>query len=416
MKRGKKGNKKMSKNLRLASKYNLDPSVIEAVDSIDSREGVVGVANDLLNLLMLKEREFYLKEEAENKANGFYDRKLATALGNLGLTVPRDRKGVFRPSIMPETWKRSDISFDDFLHKLVFQSYSPNKIKSLLESMGMPYSAEQIEELKAELYGKAKELKTRELPDKAFCIYIDAYHTDVKNDETKKVCKAVIYSVIGIDLNGKKSLFGYYVMDGHETREDWIGIFNDLISRGLKRLMLVISDDFTGLSDAVASLFPNTDHQLCFVHLQRNVRRNLSKDSAKDFNYELSVIKKQRNLETASEMFSTLCEKYKKENKSFIDYILKKKDLYLSYLKFPVPIQKHIYTTNTVENFNSRLEVTRVNSGGYFQSKRTADVAIYVVANRLETSKWSKPMLRFIESQYEIMQMFNLKFRRENHE
>ena len=406
----------MRNNLKVVEDPRIDPAVLEAIENLDSRESVAEISLLLLNKLMIKEREFQLKEQSDNKANGFYDRKLASALGNLGLSVPRDRKGVFRPSILPDNWKRTDVSFDDFLHKLVLQSYSPNKIKSLLESMGLPYSAEQINEMKDDLYRKAKEFQTRELPDKAFCIYIDAYHTDVKNDETKKVCKAVIYSIIGIDLQGKKSLYGYYVNDGHETKEDWIKILNDLISRGLKRLMLIISDDFSGLSDAIKGLYPNAEHQLCFVHLQRNVRRNLSKTNAKDFNEELSLIKKQKGFESASEMFSNICDKYKKENKTFIEYIQKKKDLYLTFLKFPSPIRKHIYTTNPIESFNSRLEVTRVNSGGYFQSKKTADVAIYVVANRLENTRWIKPMVRFIEAEYEILQMFNLKFRRENHE
>jgi len=413
MKKSKKGEIKMDKVLKLSNKYKLDPSTIEAVDSIDSREGVVEVAHQLLNLMMKKEREFYLKEQGEDKANGYYDRKLASALGNLGLTIPRARSGNFRPSIMPDTWKRRDISFDDFIHKLVLQSYSPNKIKTLLESMNMPYSVEQINEIKEDLYTRAKELRGRELPDRAFCIYIDAYHTSIKSEETKKVCKAVIYSVIGIDLSGKKSLFGYYTLEGHETKEDWISIFNDLISRGLKRLMLVISDDFSGLSDAISNIFPNAEHQLCLVHLQRNVRKNLSKAKASEFNHEIGLIKKQRSFETALEMFTNLCDKYKKDNKTFIDYVLKKKNLYLNYLKFPTSIQKHIYTTNAVENFNSRLEVSRVNSGGYFQSKKTADIAIFIIADRLENTKWKRIMPRFIESEYEILQMFNLKFRRE---
>jgi len=167
-----------------------------------------------------------------------------------------------------------------------------------------------------------------ELPDKAFCIYIDAYHTSIKSEKTKKVCKSVIYSVLGIDLSGKKSLFGYYTLEAHETKEDWIFIFNDLISRRLKNLMLVISDDFSGLSDAISNIFQNAEHQLCLVHLQRNVRKNLSKAKASKFNHEIGLIKKQISFKTALEMFTNLCDKYKKDNMTFIDYVLKKKNLY----------------------------------------------------------------------------------------
>jgi transposase-like protein len=57
-----------------------------------------------------------------------------------------------------------------------------------------------------------------------------------------------------------------------------------MIHRGLKKVMVVVSDDFTGLQQAVESLFPGADHQLCFVHLQRNVKRNMSKTDSKTFN------------------------------------------------------------------------------------------------------------------------------------
>ncbi len=39
--------------------------------------------------------------------------------------------------------------------------------------MNLPYSAEQIEEIKEDLYNKAKKLKTRELPEDLFSMFID---------------------------------------------------------------------------------------------------------------------------------------------------------------------------------------------------------------------------------------------------
>jgi len=54
-----------------------------------------------------------------------------------------------------------------------------------------------------------------------------------------------------------------------KNKADWIKVFNDLIDRGLKRLMLIVSDDFPGITKAIETLFPYTDYQLCLVHLQR---------------------------------------------------------------------------------------------------------------------------------------------------
>jgi transposase-like protein len=97
--------------------------------------------------------------------------------------------------------------------------------------------------------------KTRELPSDAFVLYIDAYHCDIK--EKNKIRKASVYVVLGIDLQGNKDIFGFYAFFGSENKADWIKIFNDLIDRGLKRVILIVSDDFPGISKAIETLFPS---------------------------------------------------------------------------------------------------------------------------------------------------------------
>jgi len=57
-------------------------------------------------------------------------------------------------------------------------------------------------------------------------------------------------------------------------------VFEDLITRGLKEILIVISDDFPGIIDAVKLAYPLADHQLCFVHLQQNSRKHMTKDKA----------------------------------------------------------------------------------------------------------------------------------------
>mgnify|MGYP000160520437 FL=1 len=384
--------------------------VLDEISKIDSREGIKTIAALLLNELMKKEREIYLRESIDNKANGYYERQLACFLGNLGISVPRDRKSEFRPAILPSEWQKADESFQEFILNLVLQSYSPNKIKALLQSMNLPYSAEQIEEIKEDLYNKAKELRTRELSSDMFALFIDAYHTQIKDEETKRIKKAVIYNIVGIDMEGKKSLVSYYIYFGSESKEDWLQILNDLIKRGLKRVMVIVSDDFPGLSHAIKNLFPQTDHQLCFLHMQRNIKKNMSKQDAKQFYEELSLIKKINDYEKAVIKFEELCKSYEKKYPAYIKGLLNKKDNYFNYKKYPEAVRKYIYTTNVVENINSRIELIRANTGGYFQSIKTAEVAIYVTVSRIEKNKWKEPLPLVKSALYELKQMFVKKF------
>ena len=55
---------------------------------------------------MMPEREIYLMKNDNDKGNGFYNRKLATPIGNLEISVPRTRTGECRPNILPEPYNR----------------------------------------------------------------------------------------------------------------------------------------------------------------------------------------------------------------------------------------------------------------------------------------------------------------------
>jgi len=90
--------------------------------------------------------------------------------------------------------------------------------------------------------------------------------------------------------------------------------------------------------------------------------------------------------------FEELCKTYEKKYPAYIKGLLNKKENYFNYKKYPESIRKYIYTTNVVENINSRIELIRANTGGYFQSIKTAEVAIYVTVSRIEKNKWKEPL------------------------
>ena len=73
-----------------------------------------------------------------------YEKELACLFGLLNLNVPRNRESLFRPSILSDKWKKADLKFNEFLLNLVFNSYSPNQIKSLLHTLNLPYSPDEM--------------------------------------------------------------------------------------------------------------------------------------------------------------------------------------------------------------------------------------------------------------------------------
>jgi len=102
-----------------------------------------------------------------------------------------------------------------------------------------------LNKIKAQLLEKLSDFKQKELPENALALFIDAYHTEVK--DRGKVKKSCVYVVLGLDLDGHKDVYGFYTFFGNENRTDWLQVFNDLKERGLKRVALIVSDDFPGI-------------------------------------------------------------------------------------------------------------------------------------------------------------------------
>ena len=73
----------------------------------------------LLDTLMKAEREVFLKNSDSNKANGHYSRSLNSGSFKLDLQVPRDREGEFRPTVLPDKWRRSDSEYQALLISLI---------------------------------------------------------------------------------------------------------------------------------------------------------------------------------------------------------------------------------------------------------------------------------------------------------
>jgi len=361
-----------------------------------------------LNHLMEVERDLFLRHSENNKANGFYPRSLVAGSMNLGVRVPRDRNGDFRPRILPSKWRRSTDDYTSLLVSLVANGYSDAEIARALKGLGLHYSVDEMQEIRDRVRERVQDFKSRELKSDWAAVFIDAYPTKVK-DKTR-VRDAAVYIFIGLDMDGNKELLHFEVVFGKENKGTWVRIFQDLIQRGLKRPLLVVSDDFSGLREALLDLFPMTDHQLCYVHLMRNVRRQMRREDSKEFIHELKLVRMARDFEGGVQKFRELCERYADSYPTFMESLMKKVENYLAFQKYPESIRKYLYTTNTVENFNSLLEKVRLDVGGYFQSQELLDINTVLIHDRLKDHRWSKPVPAVHAASYELKQLFALKF------
>jgi len=200
------------------------------------------------------------------------------------------------------------------------------------------------------------------------------------------------------------------VQQAAEQRADWKTVLRGLLERGLRRVLIVVHDDFSGLLPITQSLFPGSDVQLCAVHMQRNAKTHLPKADAGEFQQRWRAIKSCWNLELAHQQFEELCDRFTQTSSSFIAELRKKRPHYLAFLSFPESIRRSFSTTNAVEAINGQLEIMRRNSGGYFYSEDTLKLKLGLAISSLEEGRWRSPGRTTSAVLHQLNAMFQSRF------
>jgi len=334
-------------------------------------------------------------------------------LGQLNIKVPRVRIGnTFRPSLLPEKWKRVDKDYENLLLALLANGYSRARIKITLEKLNLPYSEESIEELTNLIYDHLQFYKENPLPEKMFAVFIDAYHGKIR-DESGKVGDISIFTAIGIDMEGHKNILGWWVKKGKENKGFWSEVLQDLVSRGLSKVCIFVTDDFRGLKGILKKYFPLSDHQLCLVHLKRNLRRLFGGEIYRECARILKRIVESQTLNEAQGLWDRLIEVIGSVNSKYAKELESKRDNYLAFVQYPEEVRRHVYTTNIVESVNAGLEFMRLELGGYFPSLKSLEVNLFVQFSNLNDRWMRKPMPRIRANLYRLHQLMNVKFESE---
>lgn len=364
----------------------------------------------LLIEIMGKERYEYLLENPKDKANGSYKRNLNTGLGKLNLEVPRSRSGEFRSKLLPPKYQRYDESFEDLIFSFLINGDSKQEIIYKMKLRGLDFSEKAYDEIFEYIKNQFMEFKTKELQENYYFLYIDAYHCMVKDEKDKRVKKAVVYTIVGIDTNAQKSLLGFYSFFGSENKSTWMDVFQDLINRGLKKVLMFICDDFRGISEAIKAYFPLSDIQKCTVHLARNIYRHMKKEDALYTNKKIKEIKNYCDtFEKGLSIFENdIINNFKNKYPTYIKYLDSKKEEFLAFLHYPEKIRKFINNTNPVESVHSSFEKQRLKKGGFFQSMDVLNVALFIATDKLHKIWKANPLIK--SKLYELNQLFFIKF------
>jgi len=324
-------------------------------------------------------------ESAGNNRNGYYKRKMRTSGGDAEIQVPRDRNGDFQSALL----QKNSNEIEQKILALYAKGMSTRDIQEMLEELyGIDVSAETISAITDKVWPLVEEWQNRPLMSQYAIVYLDAIHIKLRREG--KIVTVAVYNVLAIDLEGHKDILGHWVGEGGEGANFWLSVVSDLQSRGVEDIFIAAIDGLSGFSDAIRSVFPETQVQRCIIHQIRNSLKYVIWKDRKAFTADLKKVYKAATREEAESNLLLLEEKWQDKYTAAIRSWQNHWNELSVYFDYPKDIRRLIYTTNAVEAYHRQLRKVTKNKGS-FPTEQALRKLLYL-ANVNITKKWSAPL------------------------
>ncbi len=343
--------------------------------------------NEELNQhLALEEQK--LGNDFDNRKNGYNSKTLKTRESSFVLDAPRDRNSSFDPQIVKKNQTVLTEELDDKIIALYGLGMSYRDISSHIEEIyGIEISKSSITAITDKILPKIKEWQNRPLDEIYPIIFLDAMH--FKCTESNVVIGKAFYTVLGINQEGKKDVLGLYLSE-NEGANFWLSVLTDLQNRGVKDILIACIDGLKGFPEAINSIFPTTEIQLCIIHQIRNSLKYIASKNQKEFMEDLKLVYKANSKDLAESKLIELEEKWGKKYPLVIKSWNNNWHNLSGYFKYPPEIRKMIYTTNAVEGLHRQIrKVTKTK--GSFTSQIALEKLIYLAIKNI-SKKWQMPV------------------------
>ncbi len=266
-------------------------------------------------------------------------------------------------------------------------------VKHIEEIYKVELSTATISAITDKIIDKVKEWQSRPLEPIYPFIWLDAIHYKIK-DGGKHITKAV-YTILAIRLDGKKEVLGLYLSE-NEGSNFWLSVLTDLSNRGLEILLIASVDGLKGFPEAINTIYPKTEVQLCVVHQIINSIKYMASKNQKEFIKDLKLVYQATSKDIAEEELLRLYEKWGKRYPIVIKSWKNKWENLSVFFKYSPEIRKIIYTINIIESVHRQFRKLTKTKGGFptiDSAFKMLYLSILEVQNICENSKvrnWSE--------------------------
>lgn len=281
-----------------------------------------------------------------NNRNGKTRKTLKNDNGEIEIAVPRDRNGSFDPIIVKK-YERTFGPIEDKIISMYAKGMTTRDIQShVQEFYGLDISASLVSQITDKIIDLAKEWHNRPLEQIYPIVFFDAIHYKVTWEG--RVKNKAAYTCLGLDMTGKKDLLGLWVGES-EGANFWLNVLTELKNRGVTDILIACVDGLKGFPDAINTVFPKTEIQLCIIHLIRNTLKYIASKDKKNFTKELRTVYTAPTDEAALLALDKLEDTWGKKYAPAIKVWRSNWTHASTFFKYPDEIRRIIYTTNAVE-------------------------------------------------------------------
>lgn len=365
-------------------------------DELTGKDGVLApLIKQILEASLEGELEYHVQQSrsygSKNRKNGKGKKQVKTGHGTIEVQTVRDRAGTFQPKILPKRQTTLGAGLDKKIISMYGRGMSYDDIRSHFEELyGLEVSKGHISHITDKVLPLLDAWRTRPLQGVYAITWMDALHFKVRKDG--RIENRAIYCVLGIDLDGNKDLLGLYISE-NEGAKFWLSVLTDLQNRGVEDILIACIDNLKGFSEAIESIFPQTEVQLCVVHQIRNSLRYITSEDTKPFLKDLKKVYQAKSKDSAEMNLDELEKLWGEKYPVVILSWRNNWDRLSQYFKYPYQIRRIVYTTNTVEGFNRQIrKITKTK--GVFPND-TALLKLVYLATQNIIAKWTAPIQKW---------------------
>ena len=324
-----------------------------------------------------------------NSRNGYSKKTVHSEQGEMELSVPRDRNGEFEPILVPKHQRRL-AGLDEKILAMYARGASTRDISAQLEELyGTKISPALVSEVTDAVSEEVKAWQNRPLEHLYPIAYLDALYVNIK--VSGRVSKRAVYVVLGVKQDGNKELLGLWIGEAEaEGAKFWLKVLTDLKNRGLKDIVIACCDGLKGFPQAIETVYPKTQVQLCIVHLIRNSLRYVPWKESKAVAADLKPIYQAATLEEAEAALDAFAAKWDAKYPAIVQIWIRHWENIIPIFDYPMEIRRVIYTTNAIESLNRSLRKV-IKTKAVFPDEESVFKLMYLAMNNI-AKRWNRPL------------------------